>query len=158
MKASAVLGCVVAAISVSCQSAGLDGPPGMTPQQPGQMSVPNITAPAVPSGVAGMLASVPVGGMSSPVAVSGSAAVPMSAPDLPAAGSPGVPASREDEIAAMRDPAKDAWMGFGGSLEQTFARPSATVEKSNLAMLGKAWEKMAPGGVTGTLLLQITPR
>jgi outer membrane protein assembly factor BamB len=147
MKASTVLSCVVAAVSVGCQSPGLDGPPGITAQQP----APNVAAPVTPSGVAGMLASAPVGGMSGPVAVSGSlAAVPMTAPDLPVAGNPGVPASREDEIVAMRDPAKDAWMGFGGSLEQTFARPSATVEKSNLAMLGKAWEKMAPGGVTGT--------
>lgn len=65
-------------------------------------------------------------------------------------GVPSQSAAKEDEIAAMRDPAKDAWMGFGGSLEQTFARPSAAIEKSNLAMIGEAWQKMAPGGVTGT--------
>jgi outer membrane protein assembly factor BamB len=91
--------------------------------------------------------------MSGPAAASGSgpAVATTTSPSLGAAGATSVDQARaaEQEM-AMRSPALDAWMGFGGGLEQTFARPTAMIDKSNLSMLGEAWEKMAPGGVTGT--------
>src|ERR1700712_1972349 len=42
------------------------------------------------------------------------------------------------------------WVGFGGGVNQTFARTDAPITKSNLSELGSAWERTAPGGVTGT--------
>lgn len=42
------------------------------------------------------------------------------------------------------------WTGFGGSLEQSFARTDAPLTRSNLSEIGTAWEQSAPGGVTGT--------
>jgi outer membrane protein assembly factor BamB len=152
MKASFVACCAAAALSVSCQSAAPTEPSG----PPGAVIGPGMTmngvVPVPQGGNAGAWIGAAVGGMSGPAVGSGGAAPDMSVPTAGSAGSDGsgTPASREDEIEAMRDPAKDAWMGFGGSLEQTFARPSAAIEKSNLSMLGEAWEKTAPGGVTGT--------
>ncbi|HET8939276.1 MAG TPA: PQQ-binding-like beta-propeller repeat protein [Polyangiales bacterium] len=51
---------------------------------------------------------------------------------------------------AKSESTPDAWPGFGGGLEQTFASVKAPIDQSNLKMIGTAWEKTAPGGVTGT--------
>lgn len=42
------------------------------------------------------------------------------------------------------------WVGFGGAADQTFARTDAPITKANLSEIGSAWERTAPGGVTGT--------
>jgi polyvinyl alcohol dehydrogenase (cytochrome) len=51
---------------------------------------------------------------------------------------------------AKSEATPDTWSGFGGGLDQSFARVKAPIDQGNLKMLGTAWEKTAPGGVTGT--------
>jgi polyvinyl alcohol dehydrogenase (cytochrome) len=63
-------------------------------------------------------------------------------PSMPAAGSGDAP-----EVTG--DP--DAWINFGGNLEQTFAPISTILNESNLMRVGlAAWSGEAAGGVTGT--------
>lgn len=103
--------------------------------------------------VAGHTAIGGTGSAATNSAVSGASAAATSSPAMTmstaAAGATGASldaASPEAELS----PEADSWMGFGGGYEQHFARPDAVIEKTNLSMIGKAWEKSAPGGVTGT--------
>jgi polyvinyl alcohol dehydrogenase (cytochrome) len=56
----------------------------------------------------------------------------------------------DDRADAMTEPTAGGWPGFGGGNHQRFARVDSALDKEKLPMLGTAWDKSAPGGVTGT--------
>jgi polyvinyl alcohol dehydrogenase (cytochrome) len=109
---------------------------------------------AVPSATAGAAAPAGMGtaGSPPPTTIAPITPVPAGSPAPVTAGTAGTPAAPATPSTSPDSggPQAGNWIGFGGGLDQTFARTDAQIDRSNLMMLGAAWEKTAPGGVTGT--------
>jgi hypothetical protein len=155
MKTRVAACALSAALLMSCQSATPpDGTGPGAPPQVGLPMLPSANASSVSAGATGVNVRLPSAGNAAPAASSVGGAPMMTSASMAATGAAGAAAAAQpDGVDAELDmlmPARNSWMGFGGGYEQTFARPSAAIEKSNLAMIGEAWKKMAPGGVTGT--------